>query len=90
MNIKELASICGKDIVIRQHAGQFNRWTAQIERTETKEKECDAFLVGAYGDSDSPQNALADYCEKISNKFFVINANSDTEMRFQLGKITTE
>lgn len=88
MKITELAAIVNSDIKIYQCAGQQTRWMAMIESAETKDGEQSAILHGTYGDATTPHKALKDYCQKISNRWFVVNAMSPKRKQFKLGKIT--
>jgi len=62
MNIFEFADVIGKDLILRRYENQSGRWTCQFERGEIKDG---IFLVGEYGNGQTPDEAIQDYVEKI-------------------------
>ena len=73
MNIYELADLIDAAISIKRYPNQKNRWTASFEYAEEKDG---ALLSTLYGDSDSPQHALAMYAKMIRGKTVVFSAMS--------------
>lgn len=55
------------------------RYYTRFDSAETKVGKC--CLLGESGDGNTPEEAIKDYCKKISNKILVIDAMSDTNRR---------
>lgn len=66
MNIYDYADCMDLELVVRRHPQQNNRWTCSFERVEVCEGE--RMLKSAYGNSKSPDGAIADYSRQISGK----------------------
>ncbi len=73
MNIYEFADVVGAEIEWLRYNNQGNRHIAHFRNCDIKEG---AMLVGAYGDSDSPENALHEYVKRIAGATIVFNAGS--------------
>lgn len=55
------------------------RYYAHFDSADTKVGKC--CLLGEHGDGNTPEEAIKDYCRKISNKTLVIDAMSATNRR---------
>lgn len=66
MNIYDYADCMDLELLVRRHQQQNNRWTCSFERVEVCEGTC--ILRSAYGNSKSPEGAIADYSQQISGK----------------------
>ena len=66
MEVKERPLDC-------QHHGKY---TASFERAETTTPGS-RILTGAYGDGETPEDAMRDYGQEISGKILVVNAWGD-------------
>ena len=84
MTIGELSDIIGCDLIIKRHANQNGRYTAEFERTEVKNYKESSVMVRFYGNGGTPEEAVSDYVEKIRGKWLVINA-MDEEKRREFG-----
>lgn len=79
MNIRELSDITQSNIVATRYHSQGSRWSAKLEGAEIKDK---SMLVGAYGDGDSPAEAIADYADQIRGKTLVFGSYTDNRKEF--------
>jgi hypothetical protein len=88
MEMFEFADVIRKDIVIRRYANQDNRVIANFEHCETKRDSLDPILASTYGDGESIDDAIADYCEKITGKILVFDAGGDDRQEFTAPVLT--
>ena len=86
MTIYDLGDVMGTDLIARRFAGQGTRWSARFEQTEIQEG---CFLVGAYGDGDTPVEAIADYAERIRGKVLVHRHWRDGRREYSVPKTLT-
>ncbi len=85
MNIEEFADVIGADIVIRRHANQNNRYSAQFDNCEVTEKDSH-ILCGTYGDGKTAYAAVLDYAVKIRGMILVFGAYSKDRKEFNAPK----
>lgn len=84
MKITDYCDILNKEIKIIYYPNQNGRWSARIEFVEVLEG---SLLVGSYGNSDTPYNAIKDYINKIKGKRIVFNAMmADKRQEFDVPK----
>lgn len=85
VSIFEFADIINKEIVIRYYPNQNHRFTADFDESEIIEKGREHLLCGTYGNGKSFDEALLDYCKKISGQKIVFNAmNKERRQEFQI------
>ena len=82
ISIYTLADILDKDLELRRCANQNERWLAQFENCETKDKKSSSILTGSYGSGTDPISALNDYITQIKGKILVFDAGRDTRSEF--------
>jgi hypothetical protein len=87
MNILDFADLINKQIIIRYYYNQNKRFTAEFSNSEIKEGN---LLIGTYGNGSTPEEAIKNYCEKISNKLIVFNAMSKVREEYQLKELNYE
>jgi hypothetical protein len=74
MNINELSDIMGVDLILRRYANQGKRWIAQLEHVDIKEHRESSEWEDTYGNANSPDEAIADYVNKIRGKVLLVHA----------------
>ena len=76
MTIEELGDIMNEGLVIRQRANNedLEKYYCSFEGAEVKEA---IGLIGAFGDGDTPNEAIADYVARIQGKVLVLGAHRD-------------
>lgn len=67
-------TVCERD----PEAKDLPRYHASFDDAEIK---VGIGLLGEYGDGNTPEEAIKDYCKKISNKTLIIDAMSSTNRR---------
>ena len=87
MTIEEFADIVGLDLEIVRYANQGNRYVVQFRDTDVKETEDDPTLRCVYGEGFSIRDALADYVQKISGKWLVVDVDGQARRRFSVPMI---
>ena len=80
MNLYDLSALLDADLILTRYANQSGRWTAQLERCETKDGN---LLCTAYGNAKDTDAAINDYVQQIRGKLIVARATS-TEFRREL------
>lgn len=89
MTVNELADLLGRNICLIRYHNQNERWSAQFEHCETKESEHGPVLSGTYGSGSTPDKALADYAQRISNQILVFNAyGGNNRQEFRCPQLT--
>lgn len=78
MTIYELSDIARCDLVLTRHHNQGARWTARLERTDTKESATDVCVTAAYGNGSTPEEAIADYVQRLRGRLLVVDAMRET------------
>ena len=73
MTILEFADEINKELVVRYYPNQDCRVSAHFDHCEVKDG---TRLVGEFGESDNPEEALNDYAYNIQGKALVFNARS--------------
>lgn len=85
MKITKLADLLRKKIIIKYYPNQNNRFCANFENCDISEN---GFLIGEYENGETPEEALINYCKRISNKTIVFNGNSKSEQRYECPVLT--
>ena len=84
MTIEEFADIIGLDLEIVRYANQGNRYVVQFKDVDVKETEDDPTLRCVYGEGFCINDALADYVQKISGKWLVVDAVGGVRVKFSV------
>lgn len=77
MKLYDVADLLSVNLIITRYPNQNDRYTAQLEGCKVSEN---GFLVGVYGDGNTPMSALENYWGRIKGKKIVFNA-MDKERR---------
>lgn len=79
-----IADLINKDITLRRFANQNNRWMAEFENADIKDK---SMLLSAYGNGLTPEAALIDYINQIAKKTIIFNGlNAERRTEFTMPK----
>lgn len=87
--LEEFAVKHGLTMVVRERSavhgfpeGHVARWYAAFDRTEIRSGEC--FLMSAYGNGRTPEEAIANYGPAISEKLLIVNAGAPDRREIQV------
>ncbi len=80
-SIEAFADIIGRNIIVSRYAGQDNRWSAYFLGAEVLG---DITLKSEFGDGNSPEAALLDYCMRIRGRTLVFEAMAPTRREYQV------
>lgn len=87
-SIEQFADNHGLVMVVRERPNDRRaglcRFYAQFKGAEIKE---DCFLVGMFGDGNTPEDAIYDYSKRISRKLLVVDAMANSRREIQVQKL---
>lgn len=81
MKLTDYCDAIGAELILYRYTNQGGRWTAKIDKCEVKDG---GRLSGEYGESYTPEGAMAEYCKKIAGKHIVLNAGSESYREFDV------
>jgi hypothetical protein len=81
MKLADYCDAINADLILRRYSAQNGRWTASFDRCEVKEGH---MLSSEYGNADTPEAAMADYCKKIAGKRIAFNVGSVHRREFDV------
>ena len=84
MSIQEFADIIRKELILIRYPNQRGRWSAKFDRCEVREG---SLLKGEYGNGDTPDRAIAEYCSLIQGKVLVFDAMRDSRQEFGVPEV---
>lgn len=87
ISIYDFADIIGKNLIITYYSNQGRRFTAQFEGSEIIEKGREYGLCGTYGDANTSDLAVCDYCRKISGQKIVFDAFNEKRKEFNIPEL---
>lgn len=85
MNFKELAELLGVTLEVKYYHDQ-RRFTAKLQDVEIMDS---VFLTSAYGDGNTPEEAISYYVDRIKGTRIVIGGYTDKRREFQIPKSLT-
>ena len=87
-NILDFEKEHGLDLVITERSKEYMnpvyKFYARFENTETKG---DGILIGEYGNGNTPEEAINDYCNLISGKRIVFKAYTEERKEISVHKL---
>lgn len=87
-NILDFEKEHGLDLVVTERSKEYHnpvfKFYARFETTETMDG---GLLIGEYGNGNTPEEAIHDYCFRISEKRIVFKAMTDERKEIKVPKL---